>query len=223
MKQRMSPNFKEKLNRFTSALKKNKTRITITDFGAGSKKLGNTRTVSQIYRTSSSGKKYGRLLYALAAHTQAKNILELGTSLGLGAVMMAEAQPSAKITTIEGCKATFNKAQETFSVFEKENQIKGINASFFDFLKTDQTVYDLVFIDGDHRAESLFKQLLALEKNTHAETLIVLDDIRWSKDMCEAWEQIRKQKRYHLTLDYFRMGVIMQRPHQVKEHFTLRF
>ena len=223
MKQKMNRDFKKKLKSFANYLKKNQTLIEITDFGAGSKKLGNIRTISQIYRTASCGKKYGKLLFAVTAHTQPSQILELGTNLGLGTVMMAEANSKAKITTVEGCKQTAEQAEKTFTFFKKQNQIKLVNAQFLDFLKSDNTLYDLIFIDGDHRSASLKSQLNELQKNIHSETLIILDDIRWNKDMFDAWKQIYTQERYHLALDYFRMGIIAKRSHQVKEHFTLRF
>lgn len=223
MNRKVSKDFKNKYKTFTKQLRRNNELLNITDFGAGSKKLGNKRSIRQIYRNASSGKKYGKLLFSLSAHTQPKKILELGTSLGLGTVRMAEANPNTKITTLEGCSETARIAKKTFAFFNKESQIKLINTQFLEFIRTDKELYDLIFIDGDHKSASLFKQLEELEKNMHSETLVILDDIRWNADMFQAWEQIRIQKRYHLTLDYFRMGVIIQRPHQVKEHFTLRF
>ena len=49
--------------------------LTINDLGAGSKTLGNHRSVNQIHKTSSSGKRYGTLLYRLCKHFEPARIL----------------------------------------------------------------------------------------------------------------------------------------------------
>ena len=49
-------------------LKHNSIEIEIQDFGAGSKKLGSKRKISDIFKMSSSKGKYGELLYHLSKY-----------------------------------------------------------------------------------------------------------------------------------------------------------
>lgn len=223
LKPKVEKVFKNKFSHFHNEIKKDTRAIEIKDYGAGSKRLGNRRTVAQIYKNASCGKKYGFFIYKLTKHLKPKTILELGTSLGTTAIMMAEGNQKAKITTVEGCKETATLAKETFAFFNKEKQINLITSTFENHLKNDYNVYDLVFLDGDHRSTSLFEQIRQLEKNMHNETIVIVDDIRWSDDMFVAWQKIIANQNYHLTIDYFRMGVFAKRSHQIKEHFTLRF
>lgn len=51
--------------------------LSINDLGAGSKTLGDQRSVKQIHKTSSSGKRYGTLLYRLCKQFEPSRILEL--------------------------------------------------------------------------------------------------------------------------------------------------
>jgi predicted O-methyltransferase YrrM len=211
-----------------SALKRNflhhKESITIQDFGAGSKKHGDQRTVKQIARSSTSKTKDGRLLYQLATFYQPSRILELGTSLGLGTYMLAAAHKNTQITTVEGCPAIHQLAKENFPS-TLQHKVNFINQPFFEFLKNlkDEDIFDLVFIDGDHRGEQLLQQLELLSSHIHDETIIVLDDIRWTKDMLSSWEEIIKNSAYHLTIDLFEKGIIVLRRHQEKEHFAIRW
>jgi hypothetical protein len=62
-----------------------------------------------------------------------------------------------------------------------------------------------------------------LKNNTHSETIFLLDDIRWSQSMLKAWNKIKADNYYILTIDLFRMGIISPRPQQQKEHFVLRY
>jgi len=40
--------------------------------------------------------------------------------------------------------------------------------------------------------------------------------------MFNAWNRIKLEKKYHLSMDFFRMGILMKRPQQEKEHFILK-
>ena len=62
-----------------------------------------------------------------------------------------------------------------------------------------------------------------LAPTLHDETIVIIDDIRWSKDMLEYWKQFKEMERYHLTMDLFRMGIVMKRSHQQKEHFVIKY
>ena len=64
--------------------------------------------------------------------------------------------------------------------------------------------------------------LQLLKKHTHIDTIIVLDDIRWSDSMLDAWKELIKEKDFHLSMDFFRMGILVKRHQQEKEHFILK-
>lgn len=203
-------------------LKSDETKIEISDFGAGSKKLSNIRTISQIFTTSSSKGKYGLLLYKISNFYHPENILELGTSLGIGSIHFAKGNENSKITTLEACKNTFEKAKQNFKDLDISN-IHPINQTFQSYLENlKDEKFDLVFIDGHHDGEALIRYLNILKNFTHNDTLFILDDIRWSDSMFRAWESIKNDDYYNLTIDLFRMGIISCRKQQEKEHFTIR-
>lgn len=218
----------ENIQQEFQALKKSflqsKDKIKVTDLGAGSKKLNQEREVRRIARISGINRKYGALLYRLVRHYDCKNVLELGTSLGLGTYMLVSGKDNVKVTTIEGCPTTAAYAEKCFPKELKE-RTQFIVSSFEDYLQNEEEkpIFDLVFIDGDHQSKHLYRQLELLEEHTHNNTLFVLDDIRWSKDMLGAWNTLIKDETHHLTMDLFRMGIIAKRPQQRKEHFVIRY
>lgn len=211
---------KEQIQAHVKQLKKNQQSIEIQDFGAGSKKLGNLRKISSIYATSSSRGKYGKFLFQLARHLQPTSILEMGTSLGVGTLHLHIGNPTAKITTIDACS---NTQKTAIQYFPKSENVSFINQTFIDFLsQTESTTFDIIFVDGHHDGEALKKYMLQLEAFSHDETIFVLDDIRWSDSMLNAWNELRSEEKYHVSIDLFRMGILVKRPHQQKEHFVLR-
>lgn len=196
--------------------------FTITDLGAGSKKMKNTRSVSQLIKTASTNGIYGDVLWKIAHHYRPKNILELGTSIGTGAITMKNATPESFLITVEGCEQILRRAYQQFDYWQLKN-IVPIHASFDEFLKLPNVAtHDLVFLDGNHESTATLSYLELLLNQTHNETIFILDDIRWSDDMWSLWQKLIADDRFHLTIDLGRMGLIWKRPHQMKEHFVLR-
>lgn len=203
-------------------LKKNRETITIEDFGAGSKYLSNQRRIQQIFNTSSSKGKYGDLLFRLSKHYKPHNVLEFGTSLGIGTINLFKGNPTAKIVTVEACRATRKEAIKNFESVSYA-QIESICSTFQDFLQNYKGErFDIVFIDGHHNGEALINYLKQLQPITHNDTIFILDDIRWSNSMFTAWQSIISSQDYHVTIDLFRMGIILKRPQQEKEHFIVK-
>ena len=217
----LDENFIEERERLFKSLKADNRTITIEDFGVGSKKLNNERQISQLFNTSSSKGKYGDLLYRLSAFYKPKRILEFGTSLGIGTIHFSKGNSDSNIVTVEACSATRNEALGNFRKLNCMN-IESILATFSSFLESySGEKFDIVFIDGHHDGVALKNYLELLNPHTHNDTLFILDDIRWSNSMFEAWTELCASQDYHVTMDLFRMGIILKRTQQVKEHFVV--
>lgn len=203
------------------SLRNNNKIITIKDFGAGSHKLGNERSIQQIFKISSSKGHYGKILYQLSNYFQPKQILEFGTSLGIGTLHFHLGNPTSQITTIEACTETFNFTGDFLK--DKVATINFIESTFSDFLnQISAEKYDLIFVDGHHDGKATIEYMQRLEKHSHNDTIFILDDIRWSNDMFEAWNSLRKSDKFNVSIDLFRMGILIPRKQQEKEHFVLR-
>lgn len=209
------------LQEYESKLKSNNSKIHIQDFGAGSRKLGNERRINQIFKNSSSKGKFGILLYQLNSYFEFNNVLEFGTSLGIGTMNLHLGNPTSKIISLEACPETYGF---TFNQLNQFSNIQLINQTFDKFLNDPQNqIFDFVFIDGHHDGNALLHYLEKLKPLTHSETIFLLDDIRWSQSMFDAWNKIKEDKSYNLTIDLFRMGLISARPQQQKEHFVVKY
>jgi predicted O-methyltransferase YrrM len=204
-------------------LKSDSRSIQITDAGAGSHKLGRERKVSSILALSSSKGKYAKLLYRLARHYQPKRILEFGTSLGVGTVHLALGAPKADVLTVEACPETQKIAIEQFTRLNLNN-ISPVLSTFQQFIESYQgELFDMVFVDGHHDGQALLSYMNELKPITHNDTIFVLDDIRWSNSMMEAFETLVDSSNYHVSMDFFRVGIIVPRQQQEKEHFIVRY
>ena len=202
----------------------NKEQIVVTDFGAGSKVFkDNLRPINKIAKYAGLSKKRANLLINLINYFKPKIILEFGTSVGLATAAMHLGNPKAKIITLEGCTNTMNIAKSQFELFTFEN-IETVTGEFDSSLNKLNLNYtlDFVYFDGNHQKEATLKYFEFCLQYINNNSVFVFDDIHWTKNMEEAWEEIKKHPRVKVTIDTFQWGIVFFREEQVKEHFTIR-
>jgi predicted O-methyltransferase YrrM len=213
----------QKIKAFRNELLQNSDAIEITDFGTGSRVFkSNTRKISSIAKNAGIPFKRQKLLFRITNYFKSKTVLELGTSLGLGTASMAFANDSTKITTVEGCKNTARVAEAVFNKYHLST-IQLQNATFEDFFKPKSSEkYDVVFIDGNHNKEDTVSYFHILLDKINNDSLLIFDNIYWSKEMTEAWNQIKEHPKVTVSIDTFYWGFVFFRKEQEKQHFAIR-
>ena len=214
-----------KIEKIRKELLSSKKIISVTDFGAGSKRMkNNLRKIKKIVKHSASKKKYSELLFRLAKYFQVKTILELGTSVGIGTLYLSLANKDSKTYTIEGCSETYEVAKSNFQNFDTD--IKAYNGRFKIVLKKllpRINKPDLIFIDGNHRKEPTLDYFNTLLPYCHNNTVIIFDDISWSKGMNEAWETIKSHPKVTATIDLFKLGIVFFKKELTKQDFVIYY
>jgi len=199
--------------------------ITVTDLGAGSHlNNNNQKKISDIARNALKPPKLAQLLYRLAIDLKPRNIIELGTCLGITTIYLQKAAPDAKVYTLEGCPETSGMANETFSK-AGINNIDLITGNFNETLPgvVDKLAeLDFVFVDGNHQKDATLKYFDWCLPKVHENSLLIFDDIYWSDGMKEAWSEIKAHPRVTVTIDLFWIGLVFFKGGRVKEDFLIR-
>jgi predicted O-methyltransferase YrrM len=207
-------------------------KITYFDQGAGSRVTKNTRPATKVTRSvrsialnSLQRPKYCRLFFRMARYLNAKNILELGTCFGITTAYLSLPSPTIRVDTIEGADAIAGIAKNLFIKTNRSNihLYKGSFDKILPELLTPDKKYDMVFIDGDHKGESLLKYFNSIVKHINHQGVIVIDDIRWSESMFDAWKIITNKPEVKISIDLFNMGMVFFKPGTSKENFMIRF
>jgi predicted O-methyltransferase YrrM len=199
--------------------------ITVTDLGAGSHVNNNKqKQVKEIAKNALKPKKLAQLIYRIVNELKPKNIIELGTCLGLTTAYLTKASPKAKIITIEGCPQTALVADENLKSLHLENVniLTGNFDTVFPAVLKQEESLDFVFVDGNHRKQATLDYFNWCLPKIHEGSLMIFDDIYWSKGMKEAWEEIKANPQVTLTVDLFWIGLVFFRKGQVKEHFKIK-
>ena len=158
-------------------------------------------------------------------HFKPGTMLELGTSFGFSAMYQAAGNPDGKLYTIEGCRNTMKQAQENIRSIGISN-IRCLHGNFDEQLSrflADHDHPDWSYIDGNHTYEATIRYFEILESDHRPDSVIVLDDIHWSREMTDAWNQIIQFPSVTMSLDLFHIGVVFFDPAFSKQNFRIRF
>jgi predicted O-methyltransferase YrrM len=223
---KISPEVVFKAESIRKKMISDKRQISMLDLGAGSEiRKEKYKRVSEIAKYSSVPKKYGLLLSSLAAEYGKEAILELGTSFGISTLYMAAANQKSVVYTVEGSPAISEIAGQNFKDAGVENILK-FTGSFEDILSKIESLNinpGLVFIDGNHRKEPTLCYFDKISRFSGKETIIVIDDIYYSQEMGEAWEEIKRNDRVSFTVDIFRMGFVFFREGMTRFDYIIRY
>ncbi len=200
-------------------------KIQVVDYGAGSLvNNSNQRSISSIARHSLVNPKKGRLLFRLANHFQPKEMLELGTSLGMSSMYLAGFSRNSQLTTLEGNPSSAEIAKANWNKIGLNN-ISCVTGDFNDTLPStleDLKNIDLAYIDGDHTYEATIKNCNLILNHMDDSSLMILDDIHWSAGMNKAWNELCSLEAVTISIDLFDLGLLFFKKDQEKEHFILR-
>ena len=199
--------------------------IQMKDYGTGG---DNSQTysakVSHIARYSAKGKKNGRLLARICHYFSPNVILELGTSLGVSTLYLKAASPVSLVHTIEGSPEVAEIALQNFrqAGFSDIHLHIGSFELLLPELLKNGLKPELVFIDGNHTKEATLGYFSEILPSLQSKSIIIFDDIHWSKSMEEAWEIIQKNPQVKISIDLYWMGLVFFRQGLSKQNFILR-
>lgn len=196
-----------------------------SEFGAGSQVLKNKQIrVSDLGRSAAVDAANGQLLFRLVNHLKPRQMLELGTSLGLSAVYQAAAAQEATLHTIEGSPNIAELAKSHLSGLKYKN-IKTYQGSFDQVLPNllpKLPHLDYVYLDGDHSHEPTLRYFETCLPYLNEDSAFVVADIYWSSEMMTAWQALQAHSKVTCTVDFYDFGVLFfRKTDQPKAHYSL--
>ena len=216
----------EKIYAILSDYLKNTKKITLDEHGAKTQfRSRENLSIRKIIKQSAIPKKYGRLLYNLAGYFKPESILELGTSVGISTAFIGSAPKNSEFITIDASEAKLNVAKEIANRLDL-NKIQFIHGNFDEVLDSALLKInnlDFVFFDGNHRKEPTLRYFQSCLEKAHNNSVFIFDDIHWSNEMEEAWNEIKRNKKVRVSIDIFRMGIVFFRSELSFQHFVIKF
>ena len=199
----------QQLEAYRENLKKDHRLISYKVFGSEK-----TRTVSEICRRSASPRTWCQFHYVLTDMFQATSYLEIGTNLGVSGSYLISAlmQHGGKLITMEGHPDFCAIARTQFKSLTDQQGfevIEGMYRLTFPLVMKRDVIFDMAFIDGNHQKEATLSYFNALKPKLADRAILIFDDINWSVEMQEAWEQIKRDPIVNYAVDLFRLGIVV--------------
>jgi predicted O-methyltransferase YrrM len=130
------------------------------------------------------------------------------------------------VITLEGAESIADLAEANFARLGLGNT-ELIRGNFDRTLATAlerQPSPALIFFDGNHRKEPTLRYFRQCLTTAGDDDIFVFDDIHWSREMEEAWEEIKKDPRVTCSIDLFLVGLIFfRRSFHTPQHFRIRY
>ncbi len=185
--------------------------LDVQDFGAGSRVLKKgKRKISDIAKSALMPPKFASLYAQTALFLNARTILELGTSFGLTTSYLAKINHTANVYSIEADPSIYRQSQKNFKVLKAKN-IKGFNGLFEKYVPDvlgQLDAIDFAIIDGNHTYKATMRNFNLMVSKISYKGAIVIDDIHWSSEMSQAWNQIIQDQRVRLSINFFYSGIV---------------
>jgi predicted O-methyltransferase YrrM len=224
---------KSKSNEHDSAIEelrkqllKNGTIVEIEEMGAGSRvNSSNARKINEIAKHSATPTRFSLLLSRIIQQYDFKSIVELGTSLGLNTAYLAKSNEQAEVTTFEGSETIAELATQHFEQLGLKNIeliIGNIDQTLEPWLANTKSI-DLAYLDANHRYEPTIRYFNLLLPKMNKQGMIILDDIHWSKEMNQAWNELKNHVQVSISIDLFEGGILFLNPEIPKDQYILSF
>ncbi|HAA12827.1 MAG TPA: SAM-dependent methyltransferase [Cytophagales bacterium] len=221
-----SPQFSS-IEALRSSWLKEKTLLSITDLGAGSKiQQSKQRSVASLVRHSSTPPRFSRLLFHLIQFLDGTTVAELGTSVGLNTLYLRQAIPThGQLYTFEGCPEIAHWATQAFqnqTSLPIHTTIGNLDETWPSFL-AEAPALDLVYMDANHQLAPTLAYFEAMLPRLHPHSIVVVDDIYWSREMHQAWSALQTHPQVSLSLDLFEAGLLLLNPDLPQQTFRIRY
>ncbi|MDO6436153.1 class I SAM-dependent methyltransferase [Cyclobacterium sp. 1_MG-2023] len=192
-----------------------------TDYGAGSRwSRGQKQKVATIAKHVSTPLKFSLIYQFLCKLSPANTVLELGTSLGINTAYLATVSKGI-LYSYEGDPILAGLAREHLS---KESHINFVTGNLNETLKISLSVLksiDFVLMDANHRYEPTLDYFKQIVPKLHSESILVIADIHWSKQMKKAWQEIKNHPSVTGSIDFFECGVLFFGKHGLRNDYIL--
>ncbi len=175
----------------------------------GYKKDNETRLPDRVRTHWLMGPLYSEIIRAFKPET----VVEFGTAFGVSGMYWLnglEANQKGTLYTYEPNEVWANIAEKNLNSVSKRFILT--HGTFEDHAQQtlkDTKGIDIAFIDAIHTREFVEPQLEIVLKHCSDHAIIILDDINFSKDMSDLWDEVARDKRFIATASLGnRVGIV---------------
>jgi hypothetical protein len=81
----------------------------------------------------------------------------------------------------------------------------------------------MAFVDGNHHYEPTVEYIRRILERAGEESVIVMDDIYWSRGMFRAWKEVSSWPEVQVSIDLFHMGILLLKKDLPETKIKIKF
>jgi len=191
--------------------------IVVQDYGTGiSSPPGNGRSVRSIHSKSSVPHRWGVFLFRIARALAPRNVLELGTNLGVSGTYLRSAldmnEGKSLLVTIEGDPSLAAIAGKTIRSLSHGETVV-LTGRFQDQLPAALErlgSVNMAFLDGHHEYDATLRYFEMIRPYLAPDACVVFDDVYlWSRPVRRAWKQVVFRNPSAIAVDLAKLGILL--------------
>jgi len=169
------------------------------------------RSLPQVAYVSSVLPRWGIFLYLCGNATRAKTILELGSSAGISGCYLASGKYCQRFVTVEGSPELSILAETHLRQIANNFEVVNapFNAALEKILPSLRDGLDMIYMDGEKDKRAALHCFERLTPYLNNRCVVVFDDIHWSSQMREVWQELCRWKGLSFAINAGRFGVCL--------------
>lgn len=182
------------------------------------------RRISEFVRESSISPSYDQLLFRLVNFFKPRNVVEIGTSIGITSLYLATSDTHRPVYTIGESKELADFAHTTFGKVGLQNIIQqtgNVETKLPVVLSKEKNI-DFVYFGRQTSVEAIQKSLSLLSSSFTSKTVIMLSDL-WKDERKELWETMKKQSGVRVSIEMFHYGILIFNEDLQCENYNLLY
>lgn len=189
------------------------------------KGLRKNRAIAEIVKREGIKPKHGALLFRLTNYFKSKNILQIGTSMGLSTLYLTSYAKGLKCIALENVPEFATIAEKALSKGGR-NPIDLRIGSYNELVPKavkDFDRLDFVYFNTLHEQQNnlwLFKECM---KQAHNDTVFVFEGINANQTMRDLWKEICACPEVTVSLDLYSLGIILFNKRLHKRDYIVYF
>ncbi|MGD8912390.1 MAG: class I SAM-dependent methyltransferase [Candidatus Thiodiazotropha sp.] len=152
--------------------------------------------------------KWGTVLHYLIRGFQCERGIELGSCAGISALYLSSAPSLKKLITVEGSTELSKIAEISL---KDRPQVKVVNSLFDEAIDneilSESERFDFAYIDGHHEKVATIHYFNRLAPCLKEGALVIFDDVSWSYDMRDAWDNLSERTEFSHAIDLGTIGI----------------
>ncbi len=160
--------------------------------------------------------KYAELIFRLINRFNSKNILEIGSSIGINTLYISAHSKQTTVMSVEQNKEKIKKAHSLLA-----NKLK--NIIFTQALPTKEDSFDAIIWDLEEHPHEKKKIVETIAKTIKTNGFVVVNHISQGKENKEAWQNIVQLDTLTMSFDLGKIGIGFFKPSLPKLNYDLYF